>query len=117
MSTYLKSPVVGILVMVLAAGAIFAAFERHLAGAWFAFGTHPDVLAALETSLEDQKTLARLEPQAEAVYRGRFEGVQTLLQRLRILEHNRAQLVERYQHLLLLAFLGTATLLLSHLLP
>lgn len=99
--------------MVLSASLIFAAFERHLAGAWFAFGIHPEVLTALETSLDDQKALARLEPQAEAEYRNRFEGVQTLLQRLRILEHNRAELVERYQHLLLLAFLGSVALIIA----
>ena len=108
-----KPPLLGVLVLILVAGAIFLAFERHLAGAWFALGIHPEVFDALEQSLDDQKSLADHEPEARTTYRQRFEEVQTLLQRLRILELNRSGLVDRYQALLLLAFLGTVALVIA----
>ena len=108
-----RSSLLGILLMMVAAALIFAAFERHISAAWFALGVHPEVLVALETSLEDQKALADGKPEREAVYRQRFEDLQTLLRHLRVLAHNREGLVERYQQLLLLAFLGTVALLLT----
>ena len=96
----------GIALMVLAAVLVVLGVERHLSGAWFAFGVHPDVLAALEQGLEDQKSLAELDPERETGYRERFAELQSLTQNLRILEHSRDDLVSRYRLILLLAFGG-----------
>ncbi|MCH9650206.1 MAG: hypothetical protein K0U98_18355 [Deltaproteobacteria bacterium] len=63
--------------------------------------THPEVLAALEVSLEDQKDLASFDPARAAEYRAQFDGLQTLLQRLTILESNEASLRSRYETILL----------------
>lgn len=94
----------GLLSMVVAAVLVVLAVERHLSGAWLAFGAHPEVLEALDQGLEDQKALAELDPEARDDYRRRFEALQTLTQNLRILEHSRDDLVQRYRQILLVAF-------------
>lgn len=100
-----KATSIVLLALVGAAGLLVQAVQRPLAGAWFAFGVHPDVLALLDASLDDQKRLARLDPAAAAGYRARFDRTQALLARLRILEHNRQEIVDRYE-LALLSLVG-----------
>lgn len=75
-----------------------------MSATWLTVGTHPQVLSALEASLEDLKTLARLDPEEGGEYRQRFDGLAALSQRLKILEHNREAIVDRYQAVLLAAF-------------
>ena len=65
----------------------------------------PDHLVTLELSLEDQKQLARLDPDRRAEYRQRFEETRGLLQHLQILEHNRREILQRYE-MILLALVG-----------
>lgn len=89
----------------LAAAAVLFLFERQLSSAWFRMGLQPEVISALEGSQEDRKRLARLDPQGEAEYRRRFEEDQALLNRLRILEHNRKEILRRYE-MILLAVVG-----------
>jgi signal transduction histidine kinase len=91
--------------MVLAAAAVLWLFERQLSSAWFRLGLQPEVITALERSLDDRKALARLDPANTAEYRRRFEEDQALLNRLRILEHNRKEIVRRYE-MILLAVVG-----------
>ncbi len=110
-SLNLKTPLLGVLVMSVAAALIFYGFQRQLTGVWFAVGVHPEVLTALESRLADQRMLAEGDPDKAADYRQRFEDTGTLLQRLRILEHNRDLIAGRYELLLLLAFGGTMALL------
>jgi len=91
--------------LLLATTAVFLSFQRQLTGSWLAFGVHPDVLAALDQSLEDQKRLAILDPESRGAYRERFGELETLRGRLRILEQSRERIRRRYG-LLLLALLG-----------
>ncbi len=105
-----KIPVLGLLAMVVTGAMIFHFLQRQLPAVWLEVGVHPEVLAALERSLDDQRRLATHEPEAEKRYRERFAAVETLLHRLRILEHNRASIVRRYQQILLLAFAATVAL-------
>jgi two-component system nitrogen regulation sensor histidine kinase NtrY len=91
--------------MVLAAAAVLFLFERQLSSAWFRMGLQPEVISALEGSQEDRRRLARLDPQKETEYRRRFEEDQALLNRLRILEHNRKEILRRYE-MILLAVVG-----------
>ncbi len=105
-----KTSLLAFAVMVVAAALVFHLFERRLAEAWFAFGSHPEVLRLLEDSLDDQKALARLDPQREDVYRERFTTVGTLVRRLRILEHNRGEIVRRYELILLAVFAAAVVL-------
>lgn len=91
--------------IVLAAAAVLFLFERQLSSAWFRMGLQPEVISALEGSQEDRRQLARLDPAREAEYRRRFEEDQALLNRLRILEHNRKEILRRYE-MILLAVVG-----------
>jgi signal transduction histidine kinase len=91
--------------MVLASAAVRFLFERQLSSAWFRLGLQPEVISALEGSQQDRRQLARLDPARESEYRRRFEEDQALLNRLRILEHNRKEILRRYE-MILLAVVG-----------
>lgn len=96
-----RSAAVTICGMLLAAAAALWLFERQISAAWFRLGLQPDLLSSLERSLEDQKELARLDPERRAAYRQRFEETRELLQHLQILEHNRREILQRYEMVLL----------------
>jgi signal transduction histidine kinase len=91
--------------LLLATAAALWLFERQISAAWFRLGLQPELLTTLERSLEDQKHLARLDPERRAEYRQRFEKTRELLQHLQILEHNRREILQRYE-MVLLALVG-----------
>ncbi len=100
--------VVGLLLF--ASGLVFHFVESRLSGPLFALGVNPEILNRLEASLDDQRRLALSDPDNESLYRQRFDATQTLVQRLRILEHGRGDVERRYRQLLLVAF-GFAAML------
>lgn len=100
-----RSAVVTICGLLLAAAAALWLFERQISAAWFRLGLQPELLVTLERSLEDQKRLARLDPDRRAEYRQRFEETRGLLQHLQILEHNRLEILQRYE-MILMALVG-----------
>jgi signal transduction histidine kinase len=85
-------------------------FERQISAAWFRLGVQPEITATLERSMDDQKRLARLDPQDRDDYRARFEATQTLLNHLRILEHNRQSITRRWELIVLAAVGGVLAL-------
>jgi signal transduction histidine kinase len=95
--------------VLLAGAAVLWLFERQLSGAWLRLGLHPEILARLERSAADQKRLSELDPARRAEYRRRFDEGQHLLNRLRILDHNRERIGDRYRALLL-GLVGTVLL-------
>ena len=101
----LRSAAVTVGGMLLAAAAVLWLFERQISGPWFRLGLHPEITAALEGSMDDEKRLARFEPQRRDEYRARFEATQSLLNHLRILEHNRQRITRRWE-LIVLAAVG-----------
>lgn len=98
------------LALVVSAALVFQFFQRQLSGAWFTFGVHPDVLALIDDSLEDQKRLARLDPANSIAYRERFERIQALQSRFQVLAYNRQAIVDRYEYTLLGLFSGIVLL-------
>lgn len=92
--------------MLMAAAAVLWLFERQISGAWFRLGLQPGIATALERSLDDQKALARLTPSRETEYRSRFEETQALLNHLRILQHNREEIVRRWEMIVIAAVGG-----------
>ena len=106
----LATPLISVVVLVGAAALMFNLFQRQLSGASFRFGVPAEVLSELESSLEDRRQLARLNPEREAEYRGRFDALETTVNRLRILEHNRDRLARRYELILLAVFTATVVL-------
>jgi two-component system nitrogen regulation sensor histidine kinase NtrY len=101
----LRSAAVTVGGMLLAAVAVLWLFERQISGPWFRLGLHPEITAALEGSMDDEKRLARFEPERRDEYRARFEATQSLLNHLRILEHNRQRITRRWE-LIVLAAVG-----------
>lgn len=98
------------LALVVSAALVFQFFQRQLSGAWFTFGVHPDVLALIDASLEDQKRLARLDRANSAAYRERFGRIQALQARFQVLAYNRQAIVDRYEYTLLGLFSGIVLL-------
>ena len=105
-----KTPLIAALVMVAVASLVFGFFQRQLSTASFAFGSHPEVLDQLTRSLEDQRRLSELDPQAEAAYRERFGAIETTVHRLQILDHSRAALIDRYETVMLFVFAAIVVL-------
>lgn len=79
----------------------------RLSVVWPGLVIHPEVHVALERSLDDLRSLAEVRPDREAELRRRFDATHRLLQRLRVLEHQREQIVGRYR-ILLLGLTGAA---------
>jgi two-component system, NtrC family, nitrogen regulation sensor histidine kinase NtrY len=98
-----RSAAVTLCGMLLAAAAVLWLFDRQISGTWFRLGLQPEIVSTLEVSLADQKALARLDPGRKAEYRERFESTQTLLNRLRILQHNQKEISRRWEMILLAA--------------
>jgi nitrogen fixation/metabolism regulation signal transduction histidine kinase len=106
----LRVTLLTLLALVAAAALVFHLFQKQLSGAWFAFGVHPDVLALIDRSLEDQKRLAHLEPVRAPAYRRRFEEVRALQTHFKVLAYNRQEIVERYERTLLGVVAGIVVL-------
>jgi signal transduction histidine kinase len=98
-----RSAVVTLCGLLLAAAAVLWLFDRQISGTWFRLGIQPEIVSALESSMADQKALARLDPTYRETYHARFETTQELLNHLRILEHNRPGITRRWETILLAA--------------
>ena len=94
-------------ILALVSGLVFHFAQRQISGPLFtALGTQPDVLAVLERSLDDQRELARHRPEHAPVLRRRFEDTSTLVSNLRVLDHNREGIEQRFEQILLALFAG-----------
>lgn len=99
----LRSAVVTLCGMLLAAAAVLWLFDREISGPWFRLGVQPEITSELERSMADQKALARLDPQHRDDYHARFEATEALLNHFRILEQNRPEITRRWEMILLAA--------------
>jgi two-component system nitrogen regulation sensor histidine kinase NtrY len=99
----LRSAVVTLCGMLLAAAAVLWLFDREISGPWFRLGVQPEITSELERSMADQKALARFDPGHRDGYRARFEATEALLNHFRILEHNRPGITRRWEMILLAA--------------
>jgi two-component system nitrogen regulation sensor histidine kinase NtrY len=93
------------LLAVAAVGALavisFVFLQHRLSSPLLGFGLDPEVVESLEDSLADQRTLAGYDGEHETAYRERFAALETLLQRLYVLEHSRDAIVRRYDAIVL----------------
>jgi two-component system nitrogen regulation sensor histidine kinase NtrY len=101
-----RSALVTLCGMLLAAAVVLWLFDREISGPWFRLGVQPEIVSTLERSMTDQKALARHDPGHREEYRARFEATQELLNHLRILEHNHARIARRWETILLAAVLA-----------
>jgi len=102
----LRSAVVTLCGMLLAAAAVLWLFDREISGPWFRLGVQPEITSELERSMTDQKALARFDPQHRDLYHARFEATEALLNHFRILEHNQTGIRRRWEMILLAAVLA-----------
>jgi two-component system nitrogen regulation sensor histidine kinase NtrY len=95
--------VVAPIVVMMACGLVVTTLVHgELATAFFGSGVHGQLIESLESSLEDQKALAAAAaPEEAAVYRQRFDNLQSLLVNLRVVEQNRGRLIRNTQIVLL----------------
>lgn len=105
--TRLRATLLTLLAMVIGAALLFQAFQQRINQGLFTLGLSDEVRAKLEASAADLRQLARLDPAGAELYRQRFDGIQTLLQRSLIVEESQRAIVRRYELLLLGLLVGT----------
>ncbi len=84
-------------VAVLGAFFVFFLLYGDIPNAMPAGGVTTEVVDALEGSRADLKRMAQAEPERQAELHARFDGLQALVNRLRIVAHNQQALVKRQQ--------------------
>jgi nitrogen fixation/metabolism regulation signal transduction histidine kinase len=102
----LRIPIAGAVALVLLAGLLYDFLQHRMASPLLAFGVHPEVVDRLEDSLDDQRELARRDPQRETVYHDRFTSLSALVRRLYVLDYNRDRIAHRYQQIVFTVFGG-----------
>lgn len=90
-------------VATLGALLLFHLLHRQLVGVLPGPGIASEVVSALKRSQSDLKQLAQADPSRRAEYHDRFDGLQSLANRLRIVDHNRDEIAERQRNLVLAA--------------
>lgn len=101
-----RSPM-GVIAAGIAATILFYLMVHLLAGVWLDLTLRPEVREVIEESLEDQKTLRRLDPEHARDYRERFERNQELLNSLDVILLNRERVLRRFEILLVGVFVLT----------
>lgn len=74
---------------------------RRLSAIFVGLSAYEEVQAQLHRSLDDQKTLAALDPQHAAQYRARFDATAALLGHLRVVQVSRRDLARNVEQILL----------------
>jgi len=92
---------VTLVVATLGALLLFHLLHRQFVGVLPGPGVAAEVVSALERSQSDLKQLAEADPSRRAEYHERFDGLQSLANRLRIVDHNREEIAERQRKLVL----------------
>jgi len=103
-----------IVLIVIAATAVFYAAVHQIAGLWLDVVLRPDVRGVIEQSLLDQKRLRDLDPANAARYRRRFEETGRLMNHIDVVAMNRERVLRRFEAILAALFaasLFTATFL------
>jgi signal transduction histidine kinase len=99
-----------LVIAVASATLLFWLFIHQVSGFWLDMALRPDVRAALERSMDDQKRLRALDAQRRNDYRHRFETTQRLLHRLEVLRMSREQMLWRFELVLVASFALAAAL-------
>lgn len=104
-----------VLVTVATATGLFWYFLHQISGMWLDVALRPEVRAALERSIEDQRKLRDLDRARRADYRRRFDETQRLLNRIEVIRMSREAMLRRFELALILVFAlaaaGTAVVL------
>jgi len=98
-----------VLITIAAATLLFWIFLHEVSSMWLDVALRPEVRQSLERSMEDQRTLRRLDPQRRAGYRQRFDENQKLLNRIEVIRMSREAMLRRFELSLLALFVVAAT--------
>lgn len=93
-----------VVLVVVATTLLFYAVLHQISSVWLDVALRPEVHAALERSLADQKRLRSLDPAQQAAYRKRFDETQKLLNRIDVIRMNRQQMLDRFEMLMVTVF-------------
>lgn len=96
--------IVLVVATIAAATSFFWAVLHQISSVWLDVALRPEVQQALERSMEDQKTLRRLDPERRAEYRRRFDETQKLVNRIEVIRLNREAMLRRFELAMLLLF-------------
>lgn len=96
-------------ITIAAATLLFWIVLHQISSVWLDVALRPEVRAALEQSMEDQKALRAHDPEHRADYRKRFDETQKLLNRIDVLRMNRQAMLRRFELALILVFAIAAT--------
>jgi signal transduction histidine kinase len=96
--------VLTVLITIAAATLLFWIVLHSISSVWLDVALRPDVRAALEQSLEDQKALRSHDPARRAEYKRRFDETQRLLNRMEVLRMNRQAMLRRFELALIFVF-------------
>ncbi len=101
-----------LLVLCIAAAALlaFQFFVRRVSLISFNFAGAAEVRSLLDASMDDQKQLARLDPNRLEHYRRRFDEIGGVAKKLDIVGLNRAEISRRYETILFAVFAGSIAL-------
>lgn len=97
-----------VLITVATATLLFWFFLHEISSVWLDVALRPEVRTALERSMEDQRTLRRLDPQHRADYRKRFDETQRLLNRIEVIRMSREAMLRRFELALIFVFAAAA---------
>jgi signal transduction histidine kinase len=81
---------------------------HQISGLWLDVALRPEVTAAIQHSMDDQKRLRALDPAHRDEYRRQFESRATLLHRLEVIRMSREQMLRRFELLFVAIFVVVA---------
>ena len=90
--------------IVVSATAFFYVVVHQVSSLWLDVALRPEVRAALEKSLADQKRMRSFDPAQEESYRRRFEETRKLINHIDVIRMNRVAMLRRFELALVTVF-------------
>jgi len=97
-------PAAVIAVIVVCVTALFYLLIHQVSSLWLDVALRPEMRAALEKSLADQKRFRSFDPAQEEAYRRRFEETRKLINRIDVISLNRQAMLRRFELALVSVF-------------
>lgn len=98
-----------VILAVVGATLLFWLAVHQVTNLWMDVALRPEVRAALQQSIDDQKKLRALDPNGSDEYRRHFEETSRLVHRLDVIRMNREQMLRRFELLLIALFVAVAS--------
>ena len=96
--------------IVVIATVLFYGILHQISSLWLDVALSPDVQQTMARSMNDQKTLRRLDPDRQEDYRRQFEATQKLINRIEVLRLSREAMLRRFEIALVALFAIAASI-------